>query len=149
MMKKRFTVILLCLSFMLVYSCQTNNHKDIDYLVKAREQYKAKEYNISLSLIDSIRILTPKAYGKISAGELLKDSIIKAVNEEKIEVLNQQINSYKQEMYSDNSGTSHWSQKIDSIQQLKEEPRSIINNIANKEVERLACTQCLTAMRQR
>ena len=146
---KKITVILFSLSFLLAYSCQTNNHNDIDYLVKAREQYKAKEYNKALSLIDSIRILTPKAYGKISAGELLRDSIIKAINEEKIEIFNQQINSYKQEMYSDNSGTSHWSQKIDSIQQLKDEPRSVINNIANKEVERLACTQCRTAMRQR
>ena len=155
-MKKIFLLITMAsLSIFLLDSCddKKDNGKDSTQtlLVEARMLFANGEYGKALQTVDSIYRVTPITLHEITTAELLGDSIIKIVNQNKIDSLNETINQYKIEMYKEKNikNKNIWIQKIDSVEKLKISPRTIINNINTKEGKRLVQNQCKTIMRYR
>ncbi len=82
------------------YSCQDEIAESAqEYLARARVYYKNAQYELALQSIDSIRFVTPKAYNQIRWGELLSDSIVRKINEVKVDSLESTINCYKRQIY--------------------------------------------------
>lgn len=117
------------------------------YLRQARKYAVENNYGDALKTIDSIKINYPGAYRSISAGELLSDSIVKIISRQKIDSLNLLLNDlYAIRISHADDPTAPIHALIDSLEQMKNAPRSTIQKIEAKETSRLQCTQCRTAL---
>lgn len=155
-MKKIFLLISMAsLSIFLLNSCDdkkdNKENRTQTLLVEARILFANGEYNKALQMIDSIYRATPITLHEITKAELLGDSIIKVVNQNKIDSLSETINQYKIEMNKENTAESkvQWTKKIENAENMRTLLKLRMDNTHNKEYEDLECIQYESMIRQR
>lgn len=146
-MKHYYWIILSAV--LLFFGCENKKEKEARlYLKVARSAFYEHEYTKAQKMADSIPSLFPGAYEQIRAAGLLSDSIIREFSRLRIDSISDEINYYERRAGLHQSDDLALRGKIDSLGRLIQYSQAVIREIDRKEILRLSCTQCRTALKR-
>ena len=95
MMRKFVTITLLLVATFIISSCETNVEQPAtELLEKARTEFVEGKYNNARLLIDSIRVVSPKAYKTLREAEQLRRKVLVKEKERDVEYLQGELSRY-------------------------------------------------------